>query len=142
MHLAVSPDGIPQAHGFFSSRLRDLARYGLLYTPSWPKAAREQIVSPEHVRAIQTDGRKAIFLEGELGNRLTEGSFSIDPPTANAWQWDAVWEDGDFYKGGVYGQGLYVSPRRDLVIAFYSTVMSTDLTQYARRIALETPPAF
>jgi CubicO group peptidase (beta-lactamase class C family) len=139
MHLAVSPDGVPQAHGFFSSRLRDLARYGLLYTPSWAKAAREQIVSPEFVGAIQTDGRKEIFLAGELGNRLTNINFSIDPPTSNAWQWDAVWDDGDFYKGGVYGQGLYVSPNRDLVIAFFSTVMSTDLTQYARRIALETP---
>jgi CubicO group peptidase (beta-lactamase class C family) len=140
MHLAVSPDGVPQAHGFFSSRLRDLARYGLLYTPSWANAARERIVSPDYVRAIQTEGRKSIFLAGELGNRLTNNSFSIDPPTANAWQWDAVWDDGDFYKGGVYGQGLYVSPSRDLVIAFYSTVMSTELTQYARRIALETPP--
>lgn len=141
MHLAVSPDGTPQAHGFFSARLRDLARYGLLYTPSWAKAAREQIVSPEYVRAIQTEGRKDIFLKGELGNRLTNRSFSIDPPTANTWQWDAVWDDGDFYKGGVYGQGLYVSPKKDLVIAFFSTVMSSDLTQYARRIALETPSA-
>ena len=27
--------------------------------------------------------------------------------------------DGDFYKGGFGGQGLYISPARDLVIAFF-----------------------
>ena len=29
--------------------------------------------------------------------------------------------DGDFYKGGFGGQGLYISPTRDLVIAFFGT---------------------
>jgi hypothetical protein len=27
-------------------------------------------------------------------------------------------DDGDFFKGGFGGQGLYVSPARDLVIAY------------------------
>lgn len=76
-----------------------------------------------------------MFLRGELGNRLVTSMFPAHPPTANHWQWDAVWDDGDFYKGGVFGQGLYVSPGRDLVIAWYSTVMLSDLTQYARQIA-------
>jgi len=52
-----------------------------------------------------------------------------------------VWDDGDFFKGGVFGQGLYVSPARDLVAVWYSTAMLSDLTQYARQIALDTPPA-
>ena len=30
-------------------------------------------------------------------------------------------EDGDFFKGGYGGQGLYVSPSRDLVIAYFGT---------------------
>jgi CubicO group peptidase (beta-lactamase class C family) len=135
MQVALAPDGTPQAHGLLSTRLRDLARYGLLYTPSWAKASPEQIVTDAYVRDIQHGGRKAIFLKGELGNRLITGSFPAHPPTANHWQWDAVWDDGDFYKGGVFGQGLYVSPGRDLVVAWFSTVMSSDLTQYARQIA-------
>jgi CubicO group peptidase (beta-lactamase class C family) len=138
MQVAVAPDGTPQTHGLLATRLRDLARYGLLHTPSWPKAARQQIVSDAYVRQIQTGGRKRIFRAGELGNRLITDAFPADPPSANHWQWDAVWEDGDFYKGGVFGQGLYVSPRNDLVIAWYSTVMSSDLTQYARQIATES----
>jgi CubicO group peptidase (beta-lactamase class C family) len=135
MQVALAPDGTPQAHGLLSTRLRDVARYGLLYTPSWAKASREQIVTPGYISEIQHGGRKRIFLAGELGNRLVNNSFPEHPPAANHWQWDAVWDDGDFYKGGVFGQGLYVSPGRDLVVAWYSTVMSSNLTQYARQIA-------
>jgi CubicO group peptidase (beta-lactamase class C family) len=138
MQVAIAPDNTPQAHGLVASRLRDMARYGMLYTPSWNKAAREQVVSQAYVREIQTGGRKDIFLKGELGNRLTTVSFPASPPSANHWQWDAIWPDGDFYKGGVYGQGLYVSPARDLVIAWFSTAMSSDLKQYARQIAMKT----
>lgn len=135
MQVALAPDGSPQVHGLLSTRLRDVARYGLLYTPSWRKAATQQIVSDGYVREIQTGGRKPMFLKGELGNRLVTNSFPVHPPVANHWQWDAIWDDGDFYKGGVFGQGLYVSPGRDLVIAWFSTVMSSDLPQYARQIA-------
>jgi hypothetical protein len=35
----------------------------------------------------------------------------------------------------VSGQGLYVAPGRDLVIAWHSTIPQSDLTHYARRIA-------
>jgi CubicO group peptidase (beta-lactamase class C family) len=137
MQVAVAPDNTPLAHGLIASRLRDMARYGMLYTPSWDKAARERIVSQAYVQEIQTGGRQEIFLKGELGNRLTTASFPASPPSANHWQWDAIWPDGDFYKGGVYGQGLYISPDKDIVIAWFSTVMSSDMTQYARQIAID-----
>jgi CubicO group peptidase (beta-lactamase class C family) len=39
------------------------------------------------------------------------------------------------YKGGVYGQGLYVSPARDLVVVWYSTAMKSDLSDFARQVA-------
>ena len=115
--------------------MRDLARYGLIYTPSWAKAARERIVSNSYLHELQTSGRTSIFRKGELGNVMAKNVFPVHPPIANHWQWDAIWEDGDFFKGGVFGQGLYVSPGKDLVVAWFSTVMSSDLTQYARQIA-------
>lgn len=139
--LGISPDGVPQVQGFLSSRLRDVGRYGMLYTPSWNMAAREQIVQDAYVRAIQTGGRKAIFAEGEIGKRQISSNFPASPPSSNSWQWDAVFDDGDFYKGGVYGQGLYVSPAKDLVVAWFSTVSATHLTKYARAIALATSAA-
>lgn len=133
--VALAPDSTPQSHGLFASRLRDLARYGMLYTPSWSKASRERIVTDDYIRTIQTVGRKGIFSGGEIGEAMKKVYFPSDPPNANAWQWDGIWDDGDFYKGGVYGQGLYVSPRHDLVIVWFSTVGKSDLPDFARQIA-------
>ena len=70
MPVANAPDGTALPHGLVASRLRDLARYGLLYTPSWAKAARERVVSAAFVREIQTGGRKEIFMKGEIGAAL------------------------------------------------------------------------
>ncbi len=137
MLVAMAPDGTAQASGFLNTRLRDLARYGMLYTPSWASAAREQVVSDSYVRQIQTSGRKEIYLAGEFGRRVTTQSFPDDPPTCNAWQWDSIWPDGDMHKGGIFGQGLYVSPDKDLVVAYFSTAASTALTRYARRVATD-----
>jgi CubicO group peptidase (beta-lactamase class C family) len=131
----LAPDSTPQAHGLVATRLRDLARYGMLYTPSWKHAARERIVSDAYLRSIQTGGRKKIFGGGEIGDAMKTLYFPSDPPNANGWQWDGIWDDGDFYKGGVYGQGLYVSPRHDLVIVWFSTGMKSDLPDFARQIA-------
>lgn len=80
----------PLAHGIVSSTLRDMARFGMLYTPSWAKAADKQIVSDATLARI---------------------------------------------KGGFMGQALYVSPKRDLVIAFYSTRQDMTSIRYLRPIA-------
>jgi CubicO group peptidase (beta-lactamase class C family) len=44
-----------------------------------------------------------------------------DPPRHNTYQWDFVMPDGDFFKGGHNGQGLYISPERDVVVAFFGS---------------------
>ncbi|HYB29206.1 MAG TPA: serine hydrolase domain-containing protein [Solirubrobacteraceae bacterium] len=66
MLVGVSPDGIAQAYGYLNARLRDVARYGMLYTPSWPSAARQQIVPDGYVRQIQTAGRKGDISRGRV----------------------------------------------------------------------------
>ena len=49
-------------------------------------------------------------------------------------------DDGDFFKGGYGGQGLYISPERDLVIAFFGTLdsngESNELATIARQLAI------
>jgi hypothetical protein len=40
---------------------------------------------------------------------------------SNSRQWDNIFPDGDMFKLGFNGQGMYVSPSRDLVIAYFST---------------------
>ena len=135
--MNLSWDGTPHVEGMMITRLRDLGRYGMLYTPSWSAAAREKVVSDAYLERIAADARKDIYRKGELGNRMVEKYFPASPPVANSWQWDAIFADGDMYKSGTMGQGLYVSPRKDLVVAWFSTRLVTDLTQYARAIALK-----
>jgi CubicO group peptidase (beta-lactamase class C family) len=105
------------AHWGLSTRLRDLARFGLLYTPSWRKVAVEPVVPPSHLEQIQSGGRPPIFQAQD--DLAWLDAFGADKPVHNSQQWDLVWPDGDFYKGGYGGQGLYVSPSRDLVIGFF-----------------------
>ena len=38
LQLHLTPDGIAAAHGLVSSNLRDMARFGMLFTPSWNKS--------------------------------------------------------------------------------------------------------
>ena len=102
-----------------------------------PQRRGEKIVADTYVRQIQTSGRKEIY----LGRELTTKAFPNDPPISNAWQWDAIWPDGDMSKGGFFGQGLYVSPAKDLVVAYFSTVLDTALHRYARQIATDLGPA-
>jgi CubicO group peptidase (beta-lactamase class C family) len=137
--MNVASDGVAHVEGMLITRLRDAARYGMLYTPSWHKAARQQVVSARYIDRIQHQGRNEIYLKGELGRRMVERYFPASPPVANSWQWDAVFADGDFYKSGTLGQGLYVSPDKDLVVVWFSTILFTDLTQYARAIAQSYP---
>jgi hypothetical protein len=87
--------------------------------------------------ACATSRATEIYLGGEYGHRETTEALPKDPPSSNAWHWDAIWPDGDIYKAGVFGQGLYVSPAKDLVVAYFSTPAANDLTQYAREIATQ-----
>ena len=107
-------------------RLRDLSRYGMLYTPSWICAAREPVVSSKMLKKIPTSGRSSIYPPG-LAQRLAKKVFGGDAPVANSRQWDEVFSDGDFLKLGMHGQGLYISPSKDVVIAWFSTAESTEL---------------
>jgi len=95
-----------------SSTLRDLARFGLAFTPSGRKTT-NPIISDAHLSKIR-DVNKNL----NISRDLQEKKYS-------SYQWSAVYDDGDFYKVAHGGQGLYISPEKDLVIAFYGTA-STD----------------
>lgn len=108
--------GTPIASGGISSTLRDMARFGLLFTPSG-RAGTSPLVSDRYMDNIQNGGRPEIFNIGRDEIREVNG----EPSLHNSYQWDFVMRDGDFFKGGYGGQGLYISPSRDLVIAFFGT---------------------
>ena len=128
----LTPDGIAMAHGLLSVRLRDLARFGMLYTPSWNKVAAEQIVTPEILERTRVPYRsREFYRSGPSGQKFMErlGDGSV---RTGGRQWDAIWDDGDFFKAGFNTQGIYVSPVRDLVIAYFSVEATQQLQKYLR----------
>lgn len=135
--VALNLDGRAGMYGMFSSRLRDLARYGMLYTPSWDVVATERVVPQSLLDRIRGGCRPEIFESGV--------PLGMDPggerPRCNSRHWDAVFPDGDFFKLGARGQGLYISPARDVVVAFFSTTTELGWESYARAIAKTLEPS-
>ena len=89
-----------------------------------------------YMAKILTGGRPAIFnADREDDPQKVDG----EPAQHNSYQWDFVMADGDFYKGGYGGQGLYISPSRDLVVAFFATFDQNghghEMTRIGRQLA-------
>jgi hypothetical protein len=74
-----------------------------------------------------------MFLKGELSNRPVNKYRSLIPGNGMRYSLMPI-----FYKAGSYSQGLYVSPK-DLVSAWFGTIIYDDLTHYARAIARPSP---
>jgi len=108
------------ASSTINSTLRDLGRFGMLYTPSWSTVTSDRLITDRHLDKLRNGGRPEIFARAGAGRLLNE-LLTDDPPAHNTYQWDFVMPDGDMFKGGHNGQGLYISPDRDLVIAFFGS---------------------
>lgn len=119
MQHHLTPDGTSVAHGLLSTTLEDFGRFGMLFTPSWEKAAVKPVVSPEVLKRLQTAGNPEAFRRGAKFKGLTE-DFG-EEPLMNSYQFDAVFEDGGLWKHGNIGQGIYIDPKRDFVGVYYST---------------------
>ncbi|MEE4360629.1 MAG: serine hydrolase domain-containing protein [Pseudomonadales bacterium] len=131
--MAISPEGFSYASAGLSLRLRDLARFGELVT----RPAEFGVLGPELLADMQ--GVQGIALDAERLARMGD-DFPDDLPVRAAWQWDLVWPDGALYKGGYSGQGLYVDPARQLVMAWFGTgehygATNHALTSIARQLA-------
>lgn len=131
--IIVSPAGAAASHGGISSMLRDLGRYGMLFTPSWNLVASEKVVPDAVIERIQSDGRSEIFRTGLIAPKLNH--YLGEEVAFETRQWDFVLSDGDFGKSGYHGQTLYVSPSKDLVVASFATGKGYDTWTFAREIA-------
>ena len=136
--LCVSPAGAPVSHGGLSMTVRDVARFGMLFTPSAGVISDAPIIGGDHLRRIQEGGRHELHPDGARAPAHLTAAYGSPLPPASR-QWDHVIEDGDLFKGGFGGQGLYVSPARDLVVAFTGTPQEDGsvnlLRSYCRRLA-------
>ncbi len=131
--LGLSPSGEPSAFGIYASRLRDLARYAMLYTPSWNVVAEERVVGEGYFPKVYAAAQVGEFT-GNLGDRMILGFGDLD--MGASYQWDAVFSDGDLYKSGRGGQAIYVSPETDTVVVYFSASYQSSLWvhAYAREI--------
>ena len=119
-YYLCAPNGFTLGFMGVNSTLRDLARFGMAFTPSCSKLAREQLIPHAILDKIQDISHADMFGNGNVG-RLQLAQFVDDPVIANRYQWDCVFPDGDFIKYGVGGQGLYLSPANDTVVAWFCT---------------------
>ncbi len=116
--IAISDEGHAYASGGLIARLRDIARFGQLFTAPGEFG----VFGEDLVADMRTSG---VSLGKELKIGLID-MFGADLPVRASWQWDRIWEDGGMYKGGYSGQGLYVDPDRSLVIAWFGTGLDFD----------------
>lgn len=119
-YMATTPEGMSLGFGFMNSTLRDLARFGMIYTPSQTKITNKAIISEGMLKKMQNRQHSDMYAKAFVGKKLQK-SFPDEKGISNRYQWDAVFTDGDMYKAGVGGQGLYVSPSKDIVIAWFCT---------------------
>ena len=104
-YICLSDKGIPWPHGGLSVTLRDLARFGMLYTKSEIVAQKESIISFAQL--------KEIFDAPPVDNPIA--------PFKWAYQWDLA-SDGIMVKGGFGGQILLINPEKEIVIAYVNYV--------------------
>lgn len=132
-HYALSAQGEPLSAGLFASRLRDFGRFALLYTPSWNQVADKQIVSATYFQKVY-DTTYAPALK--RGVETDKSKYFKNGQSHATYQWDLVFTDGDMFKAGRYGQGIYVSPETNTVVVFFSSVYQNRLyfPGFARQI--------
>jgi CubicO group peptidase (beta-lactamase class C family) len=113
--------------GNLSATLRDHVRFGLLFTPSG-RIPPYDFIPDAYITKIQKGGRPEIIKRtGPINLFIYDDPITAEhlvdgePPRHSTYQWDVVMQDGDFFKEGGGGQGLYISPGRDLVIAYFGT---------------------
>lgn len=111
--LVMNEHGIPIAHAGMATTLRDLARFGVLFTESWDVVSEERVVSERFWRRIQ-QGRPELF--------DFDPNSDIPVHPAYQWVWDnASWDDGVLWTAGYAGQYLIVNPAENLVLAQFGT---------------------
>jgi CubicO group peptidase (beta-lactamase class C family) len=116
VHLA--PDGQALSMGVVSSTLEDMARYAVLWTPSWKAVSDKQIVSRAALDLIRSSGDPKAFKGGKKEEQAL-GLFK-EAPVKGAYQFDFIFADGALYKHGNTGQGMYIDPERDFVAVYFS----------------------
>lgn len=137
-HYLVSPSGNTLGFLGVNSTLRDLARFGMAFTPSARQIAGEQIIPDAIMKKIHDRTYVDMYDKGWSGKKNTQSFYDDAGKIANRYQWDAVMSDGDMYKAGVGGQGVYISPANDMVVAWFCTGDGNDQEEAMARAIVKS----
>jgi CubicO group peptidase (beta-lactamase class C family) len=133
--IGTTANGAAFSAGGVSSTLRDLARYGMLFTDA-VRAQGDPVISDAYMEKIQLGGRPELTIVN--ADEWPRTALPDDSFEHNSYQWDIVTSDGHFFKSGFGGQGLYVAPEQNLVVAWFGTQDergSTEMLTVARELA-------
>lgn len=120
-YYLLSPSGNTLGFMGVNSTLRDLARFGMVFTPSCTELAGEQLIPDAIMKKIHDRTHVDMYDKGFIGKKNTQSFYDDAGKIANRYQWDAVMSDGDMSKAGVGGQGVDISPKKDMVVAWFCT---------------------
>ena len=118
-------NGIALSMGGLLAKPRDMARFGLLFTPSRWVVSDEDIMPVAYIKTIRHGGRPQLLKNARYGNGMPDGVRH------NVYQWDLVFDNDDFYKGGWAGQGLLVNPRTDVVAVYLGYARDDQFSEQA-----------
>ena len=104
-YVCLSDKGLAWTHGGISATLRDLARFGTLFTKSEIQKRKESLISFSQI--------KEMFDAKPIEDPIA--------PFKWAYQWDIA-SNGIIMKGGFGGQVLLVHPEKEIVIAYFNYV--------------------
>jgi len=107
-----------------STTYKGFTSYGLTVFPVDLFLESSGIIPEGVIKKLHTGLRPEMYDKGVYGTD-THKDFPL-PGIANRYQWDIITPDGDQFKSGVGGQGLYISAPRDAVVAFFSTGTQRD----------------
>jgi CubicO group peptidase (beta-lactamase class C family) len=119
-YMVVNTDGLGMGFFGMNSTLRDMARYGMLFTPSCSTLTDKPVLTSEMIGKMQKGTHPEMYSKGVVG-KIMQQNFPDESGITNNYQWDVVFTDGDMFKSGVGGQGLYVSPTKNIVVAWFCT---------------------
>ena len=137
--LAENERGFPASHAGMSATLRDVARFGLLFTNgadgnsdiegkatrvgASERGQRTSFKNPPagHSRVVSDAVIKRIF--AGYGDQRTADEHGMLPLT---YQWDMISNKGELAKGGWAGQLLYINRDKDVVVAWSGTNQVAD----------------
>jgi CubicO group peptidase (beta-lactamase class C family) len=110
--LAENERGYPASHAGMAATLRDIARFGILFTKN-PPAGPPRVISDAVIKRIFAG----------YGNQRTPDEHGILPLT---YEWDMLSNKGELAKGGWAGQLVYINRDKDVVVSWSGTNQVAD----------------